>query len=217
MDVPKNPFQVDLATLRRQISGSDLDSSIKSESMSAVQTPTSKKRQNIYANVKTSPSKSSITSGDSARSGSNSDRSDKTDRNHKRSSAKNKRKKSEIENAKSEVDSPVTVDDGDVTDRDKLHNVTCLLLPPIPAGTQKTLTQTDSFTPAPPTAQQVRRDSLLGSLPPLEPVPIAGDITGDINYVLGQYIFTSYKNITKVKVCKNAMPVDSILNFNICR
>ena len=180
-------FQVDLATLRRQISGSDLDSSIRSESMAAVQTPLSKKRQNIYANVKTSPSKSSITSGDSARSGSNSDRSDKTDRNHKRTSAKNKRKTSEIENAKSEVDSAVMVHDGDITDRDELHNVTCLSLPPVPAGAQKTLTQTDSFTPAPPTAEQVRRDSLLGSLPPLEPVAIAGDITADINDVLGQY------------------------------
>ena len=150
--------------------------------MTAVQTTPSKKRQNIYENVKSSPSKSSITSGDSARSGSISDRSDQTDRSHKRAATKNKRKKSEIE---FEDATAATGNDGDVTDRDKLHDVTCLSLPPLPAGAQKTLTQTDSFTSAPPTAEQVRRDSLLGSLPPLEPVAIAGDITADINDVLG--------------------------------
>ena len=154
--------------------------------MTAVQTTPSKERQNIYENVKTSPSKSSTTSGDSARSGSISDRSDKTGRSHKRAVAKNKRKKSEIEDVVFEdATTAITGNDGDVTDRDKLHDVTCLSLPPLPAGTQKTLTQTDSFTSAPPTAEQVRRDSLLGSLPPLEPVAIAGDITADINDVLG--------------------------------
>ena len=180
-------FQVDLATLRRQYSGSDLDSSMRSESMAAIHTPISKKRKNIYENVKTSPSKSSITSGDSARSGSISDRSDKIDRGHKRASVKKKRKKSEVEIAESELEAAATDNDGDVTDRDKLHDVTCLSLPPLPAAAQKTLTQTDSFTSAPPTAEQARRDSLLGSLPPLEPVAIAGDITADINDVLGQY------------------------------
>ena len=183
--MPYHLFQVDLATLRRQYSGADLDSSIKSESMTVAQTTPSKKRQNIYENVKTSPSKSSITSGDSARSGSNSDRSDKTDRSHNRAVTKNKRKKSETEIGELKEDTSATVNDGDVTDRDKLHDITCLSLPPLPAGLQKTLTQTDSFTSAPPTAEQVRRDSLLGSLPPLEPVAIAGDITADINDVLG--------------------------------
>ena len=154
--------------------------------MTAVQTTPSKERQNIYENVKTSPSKSSTTSGDSARSGSISDRSDKTDRSHKRAVAKNKRKNSEIEDVVFEDATTATVNDGDVSDRDKLHDVTCLSLPPLPAGTQKTLTQTDPFTSAPPTAEQVRRDSLLGSLPPLEPVAIAGDITADISEVLGK-------------------------------
>ena len=60
-------------------------------------------------------------------------------------------------------------------------------LPPLPVETQKSLTQTNSYTAAPPSAAQIRRDSLLGSLPPLEPIAMDTNITAEISSALGWY------------------------------
>ena len=136
----------------------------------------------IYENTKSSPSKSSTTSGDSDRSESSSGRSFK----NKNKNTKNINETPNIETDETNrIDTKIPDNDGDATDRDKLHDVTCLSLPPLPAGTQKSQIQTDSFTIATPTAEQMRRDSLLGSLPPLEPVAMASEVTADINAVLG--------------------------------
>ena len=153
---------------------------VKSGSMADVSKTHPRDKGHIYENTKSSPSKSSTTSGGSDRSESGSSRSVKI----KNKSTENLNETSNIEEDKTNrIDTKIPGNDGDVTDRDKLHDVTCLSLPP--AGTHKTQIQTDSFTTATPTAEQMRRDSLLGSLPPLEPVAMASEVTADINAVLG--------------------------------
>ena len=139
-----------------------------------------REKANIYENTKESPSKSSNANGDSARSGSSSGRSDKTGENKKKDVKNN-----DTDRLKN-VDAETSHNDEDTTDRGKLHDVTCLSMPPLPAGAHKSQKQTNSFTAAPPNAEQMRKNSLLGSLPPLEPVAMASDLTADIKTVLGK-------------------------------
>ncbi len=101
--------------------------------------------------------------------------------------------------------------EGDVTDRDgKLHDVTCLSLPPLPAQTQahKSGVQMDSFSVAPPSAERVRRDSVHGSLPPLEPVGVETNLDADINSVLGKCLCVSFYTSTSVLRLKNNLMCD---------
>ncbi len=91
-----------------------------------------------------------------------------------------------------------------------LHGVTCLSLPPLPSNPVKSQTQThvSSLHTEPQSVEQIRRDSLLGSLPPLEPVQseaIAAAVMG-ANVDLGELlVLLSLCGNQMIRPCKSQM------------
>ncbi len=224
-------FQIDLATLRHQRAESSAsNSTTSSPKKSPPESPTRHLSPSTSKDAKSSPSRSSTSGSTRSSSRPSSAKSEIYAKVRKSSVAsggrpssgrpENKRKHSSGEAAVSKPDGDDEANKGEKdkeTDNDpeetnKLHEITCLSLPPLPAGTQKTNTQTDSHTAAPPSAEQVRRNSLLGSLPPLEPVGLETDLTADINVVLGTsfHFNPQFDQLPKRGISKNGNSVYSV-------